>query len=195
MPLSPIHIFDTEGTETPPNPESRLRAFDCGGTTPDYKPVGLIRRRLPAITPLGLPGSDATRKFALRAKGTERRASLRGRIVRLDFRTRVGPVSHSVLFAQGRISVTRGKPKPRGLSPRGGDGSSRRLANRRRLRGLNRPPGRFGFTRVSVKSVSNLRRTALVSHKTPVAPIARLPRRMRERFRSWTHSTNQNAYG
>ena len=35
---------------------------------------------------------------------------------------------------------------------------------------INRPSGRFGFTRVSALSVSKLRHTALASHKTLVTP-------------------------
>ena len=50
MCFSQIGIFDTENTETPPSPESRLRAIDGGGTSPDYKPSGLNRRRPTAVT-------------------------------------------------------------------------------------------------------------------------------------------------
>ena len=50
MCFSQIGIFDTENTEAPPSPESRLRAIDGGGTSPDYKPSGLNRRRPTAVT-------------------------------------------------------------------------------------------------------------------------------------------------
>ena len=34
-----VIIFGTEATETPPSPESRLRAIDGSETTPDFKPA------------------------------------------------------------------------------------------------------------------------------------------------------------
>ena len=90
----PIRIFDTENTETHPRPKSRLRAIDGDKTSP----VASLRLE-PSPShrhhPAGLPASDATRKFALRAKDTERNAFQFIRVLR----------------PSGRISVTRGKPK------------------------------------------------------------------------------------
>ena len=73
---------------------------------------------LPRHHPSGFPGSDATPKFALRAKNTELRTKDVSQI--------------PCLSPEGRISVTRGMPKT----------------------DINRPSGRFGFTRVSATSVS-----------------------------------------
>ena len=49
--------LDTENTETPPSPESRLRAIDGGEMSPDYKPYGLNRRRL-TLSPYGSSGLE-----------------------------------------------------------------------------------------------------------------------------------------
>ena len=83
------------------------------------------------------------------------------------------------LSDKSRACISFRAVRPRANFRDAGEAETQRVesAGRRRLRGLNRPPGRFGFTRVSVKSVSNLRRTALVSHKTPVAPQRRRRRR------------------
>ena len=82
--LIQIRIFDTENSETPPSPESRLRAIDGGETSPDYKPSGLNRRRPTAVTPLvfrarrrhgNSPCGRKTRNFAHQSVFFARRAN------------------------------------------------------------------------------------------------------------------------
>ena len=98
--------FDTEDTETPPSPKSRLLAIDGGVPTPDFKPSsfakatedgdGLNRRRRTTVT---LRVFRSRGRHEILPSGERHGAS----------RVSIHPCSSSA----GRISVSRGSRKPK----------------------------------------------------------------------------------
>ena len=97
--MRPYQDFRHGKTETHPSPESRSRAIDGKEVPSGSKPAASPAATSPPST-FGFPVSDATPKFALWAKNTELRPKDVSQI--------------PCLSPEGRISVTRGKPKTEG---------------------------------------------------------------------------------
>ena len=119
-----------------PSPESRLRAIDGKEVTSDSKPAAS-----PVVTsshqPFGFPDSDATQKFALRAKNTENK----------EFS------SASVSFAQSANFRVAENAENRRLRTARANAVELARAHVRPRRPQS-PAGRFGILRASVLSVS-----------------------------------------
>ena len=97
--MRPCQDFRHGKPETHPSPESRSRAIDGKEVSSGLKPMASPAATSPPST-FGFPVSDATPKFALRAKNTELRTK--------DY------LKFRAFRPTGRISVTRGKPKTEG---------------------------------------------------------------------------------
>ena len=111
-------IFSTRKTPKRLRVRNRARAIDGRVATSGSKPAASPAATSPP-SPFGFPVSDASRKFALRAKDTENRArymavdiqEFSSCISRIPFEDRHRQRTFRVFRPSGRISVSRGKPK------------------------------------------------------------------------------------